>query len=57
MVCLPAALMIYKTPSPKQKVRQNKKQSSSFVGSVGTNDFDLTIESDGIMRGEERGNG
>jgi hypothetical protein len=56
---MPAALMTAKTPSPNKKQGKNKKQKwSPFVGSVGTNDFDLdSIESDGIMRGEERGHG
>jgi hypothetical protein len=52
---LPTTLITAKTPSPNRKQAINKKQRwSPFVGSVGTNDFDLdSIESDGIMRGEE----
>jgi hypothetical protein len=52
---MPTALIAAKTPSPNKKQDKNKKQKwSPFVGSVGTHDFDLdSIESDGIMRGEE----
>jgi hypothetical protein len=51
---LPTTLITAKAPSPKKK---KKQKWSPFVGSVGTNDFDLeSIESDGIRQGEkERG--